>query len=121
MQKLNKLLLVLALCLQASLLQAQITVLDESMLTAASFNTFTTVNVSGAQAWNQHNNYGAICSGYSQGQSFENEDWLISPAMNLSDMENARLTFSHTRGSAAVMNVGVAQGWQCRPKRNLGN
>ena len=55
--------------------------------------------------------YGAVCSGYvGAGQNFENEDWLISPAMNLTQTDNVKLTFNHSRGSASVLNVGVDEG-----------
>lgn len=97
--------------LSANLSSAQTTILDQSLLTDGSFNTFTTVNVTGAQTWHSSSIYGAVCNGYLAGQNFENEDWLISPVMNLSQVDNVKLTFSHTRGSAAVLNVGVAQGW----------
>jgi endonuclease/exonuclease/phosphatase family metal-dependent hydrolase len=90
---------------------AQITILDQALLSDASFNTFTAVSVTGTQNWNHSQVYGAVCSGYSGGQSYENEDWLISPTMNLNQTDNVKLTFSHTRGSASVMNVGVAEGW----------
>lgn len=110
MQKISKLIFVLAFILQANL-HAQITLLDQTLLTEASFNTFTPISITGTQGWNPHPVYGAVCTGYSAGQTYENEDWLISPAMNLSEMDNAQLTFSHTRGSAAVLNVGVAEGW----------
>lgn len=89
---------------------AQSTILNQTLLTDESFNMFTPVSVTGTQTWFQHDVYGAVCSGYS-GQSFENEDWLISPAMNLMEIDNVTLTFSHTRGNAAVVNVGVEEGW----------
>lgn len=92
-------------------LSAQTTVLDETLLTQQSFNTFTPVSVAGSQAWNFSSLYGAVCNGFSGGQSFANEDWLISAPMNLSQIENVKLTFSHTRGNAAVMNAGVTEGW----------
>jgi len=95
----------------ASQLSAQTTILDQSLLTEASFNTFTPFSVIGSQSWYSNSTYGAVCSGYVAGQTFENEDWLISPAMNLYQTDNVKLTFSHTRGSAAVVNVGVAEGW----------
>lgn len=97
--------------LQFSFVQAQITILDQTMLTQSSFNTFTVVNVTGPQQWGYNSLYGAVCSGYANGQSYQNEDWLISPVMNLSQMNNVQLNFSHTRGNAEVMNVGVNQGW----------
>src|SRR6476646_3564378 len=91
--------------------QAQSTILNESMLSQASFNSFTAVSVTGAQNWTYSSLYGAVCSGYVSGQSFENTDWLISPPMNLVETDNVNLSFQHTRGSAAVLNVGVAEGW----------
>lgn len=94
-----------------NLISAQTTILDQNLLGEASFNTFTPVSVTGTQSWHYSNAFGAVCSGYSAGQSYENEDWLVSSAMNLSETDNVELTFSHTRGNAAVMNAGVAQGW----------
>lgn len=112
MEKLNKLVILLAFIgLQIGTLNAQITILDQSLLTQQSFNSFTVVSVTGNQVWNFSQEYGAVCSGFFGGQSVANEDWLISPVMDLSAMDNVKLTFSHTRGNAAVMNVGVAQGW----------
>jgi hypothetical protein len=112
MQKRIKLILLLVFStFAASLSSAQITILDQSMLTEGSFNTFTTTSVTGAQTWHPSSLYGAVCSGYFGGLNYENEDWLISPAMNLLQVDNVKLTFSHTRGSAAVLNVGVAEGW----------
>lgn len=87
------------------------TLLDQTLLTQQSFASFTPVSVWGTQAWTFSSTYGAVCSGYSGGQNYANEDWLISPAVNLSQMDNVLLTFSHTRGNASVMNVGVAEGW----------
>ncbi len=92
-------------------LNAQTTILDQELLTQGSFNTFTPVSVTGMQNWYFNAAYGAVCSGYSGGQSYENEDWLIGPIMNLFQVDDAKLSFDHTRGSAAVMNTGVAEGW----------
>ena len=94
-----------------NLLSAQTTILDQTLLTQASFNTFTKINVTGPQSWSHSPLYGAVCTGYLGGQNYDNEDWLISPIMNLTQTDNVILTFSHTRGSALVFNVGVAQGW----------
>ncbi|WP_159799095.1 T9SS-dependent choice-of-anchor J family protein [Flavobacterium sp. MK4S-17] len=111
MQKLNNLFVVLAFIGATLNLHAQTTILDETLLTQESFTTFTPVSVTGYQNWYFSSSYGAVCSGYSGGQSYENEDWLVSPVMNLSEVDNAQLSFSHARGNAAVMNVGVEQGW----------
>src|SRR5690606_7768514 len=110
-QKMLKLKFLIGLsAITITLAQAQTTILNQTLLTDASFNTFTPVSVSGEQGWYQHDVYGAVCSGYN-GQSFENEDWLVSPTMNLLEIDNVKLTFNHTRGNAAVMNAGVAEGW----------
>jgi hypothetical protein len=112
MQKQIKLIFLLVFsALAAGTSLAQTTILDQTLLTDASFNTFTTASVSGALTWHPSSIYGAVCSGYFGGQNFENEDWLISPAMNLLQVDNVNLTFTHTRGSASVLNVGVEEGW----------
>jgi len=112
MQKYIRLTIVVILsAFGANLSSAQTNILDQSLLTAGSFSLFTNFNVSGSPSWYQHPVYGAVCSGYAAGQNIENEDWLVSPAMNLSQTDNVKLTFNHTRGNAAVMNVGVAEGW----------
>lgn len=90
---------------------AQVTVLDETLLTQNSFNTFTPVSLTGTQTWTFSSQYGAVCSGFSGGLNYANEDWLVSSPINLSQLNNAKLTFNHTRGNASVMNVGVANGW----------
>ncbi|WP_116787552.1 T9SS-dependent choice-of-anchor J family protein [Flavobacterium psychrotrophum] len=111
MQKLNQLIIFLVYIGFSFTTSAQTTILNETLLTQDSFNTFTPVSVTGDQGWNFSAIYGAVCSGYTAGQSYENEDWFISPVLNLSQTNNPQLTFSHTRGSAAVMNAGVAEGW----------
>lgn len=111
MQKLNQLIIFLVYIGFSFTTSAQTTILNETLLTQDSFNTFTPVSVTGDQSWNFSAIYGAVCSGYTAGQSYENEDWFISPVLNLSQTNNPQLTFSHTRGSAAVMNAGVAEGW----------
>lgn len=56
------------------------------------------VSVTGAQVWDRDNLYGyedspcAKMSGY-EGQAFENDDWLISPALNLDNYDNEILVF----------------------------
>ena len=97
--------------LSLSAANAQITILKETLTTQESFDRFTTVNVTGFQSWYCNDQYGyAVCSGY-DGQSRENEDWLISPELNLTSYNNVKLSFDHTRGNTAVVNVGVAEGW----------
>lgn len=112
MQKLNKLFLSALIVLIINTISAQTVVFNESLATYDSFNTFTAVNVTGQQNWHCNPQYGyTLMNGYSNGQSYENEDWLLTPELNLENYDNLRFSFDHTRGSAAVMNVGVAQGW----------
>ena len=114
MQKVTKLILLLFLSsFSINLLSAQTTFLEQSLISQQSFDSFTTFSVTGLQTWTYSPIYGALCSGYSTevGQSFENEDWLISPTMNLNQIENVNLKFIHSRGPTSVLNVGVAEGW----------
>jgi endonuclease/exonuclease/phosphatase family metal-dependent hydrolase len=112
MKKYLRLILLVALSgFSVTLSTAQTTILEQPLLTEGSFNTFTTFSTTGAQIWHGSATYGAVCSGYAAAQNFENEDWLISPVMNLTQTDNVNLSFNHTRGSAAVMNVGVEEGW----------
>ncbi|MBN2174223.1 MAG: choice-of-anchor J domain-containing protein [Bacteroidales bacterium] len=63
-----------------------------------SWGNWTTISVTGSEVWDRNNTYGinntpcAKMSGYNSGY-FANEDWLISPALNLYDYENEKLTF----------------------------
>jgi hypothetical protein len=64
--------------------------------TANSLNPFTQVSITGDQVWIQStysNNGFAKMSGYSGGAK-DNEDWLISPAINLASAETVNLSFS---------------------------
>lgn len=59
---------------------------------------FTAFNVSGDQVWSWSSYKGdgfAKMSGYSGGNKI-NEDWLISPAMDMSKRKKVTLTFDHT-------------------------
>lgn len=63
-----------------------------------------TVSVVGDQVWSRDNTYGigstpcAQMSGFASGTDFENEDWLISPAMNFDDYDNEIFTFYSALG-----------------------
>lgn len=60
------------------------------------FGSFTAVNVSGSQEW-KPNSYGYVSmSAYSGGVSLENEDWLVSPVVDLSKART--LSFEHAMG-----------------------
>ena len=58
---------------------------------------FITYSVIGAQEWYHYANYSCMAmSGLLSGSTYENEDWLISPNLDLSNMTGAELSFSHT-------------------------
>lgn len=72
---------------------------EESVIYAESFmdnlGQFKVVSVSGDQKWDYYSNGYAILSGYQGGVNYANEDWLISPAINLTNVEAAHFTFEH--------------------------
>lgn len=77
------------------LTNGRITALFEESFTT-NFSAWTTVNVTGTQVWaasSASGNYFAKMSGFQSGTSYANEDWLISPAIDLSSVTNATLTF----------------------------
>lgn len=82
-------------------------VLDETLLTQSSFDKFTAVSVIGAEVWTFDPAYGAKMSGYTTATA-ANEDWFISPAMNLDGATSATLTFDHARGPAGSMSVSTS-------------
>jgi hypothetical protein len=68
---------------------------------------FTTYSVIGAQEWSY--NAGFVCmamSGLFKGSNYENEDWLISPYLDLTATSEIELSFSHTisKGSTNVVS-----------------
>jgi len=69
----------------------------------SNWENWTQNSVTGAQVWDRDNTFGiessacAKMSGYAT-QSNENEDWLISPALNLTDYSNEKLNFNTARG-----------------------
>lgn len=81
-------------------------VLDETLLAAGSYDKFSAVSVSGDQVWTYSAQYGAMMSGFAN-ESHANEDWFISPAMNLAGATSATLTFDHARGPASSMSVST--------------
>jgi hypothetical protein len=86
-------------------------IFSETMLTQAGFDKFTAYNVTGDQVWKFDSRYGAVMSGYADNRSYQNEDWIISPAIDLSKATGAKLTFDHARGPAGSINVGVTEGY----------
>jgi len=74
---------------------------EESFSTSASFAAWTKYSVTGAQVWTLNTTNGnpggcADMNGYSGGAVL-NEDWLISPAIDLSGLSTARLTFQSAK------------------------
>jgi hypothetical protein len=70
---------------------------------------FTPVSVTGAKTWEWNGNaasapyaYAAKISGFESNKSNPNEDWLISPPIDLSNVRSATLTFEQS------INKGVA-------------
>ena len=78
-------------------------ILSESLLVEENFNKFTPISIIGSQNWHYDSKYGAKMSGYSDATltTYSNEDWLISPTMDLSKHSSATLTFSHAFGPKA--------------------
>lgn len=62
---------------------------------ASTLSPFTEYSLLGTQAW-AHDSYGyAKMTGYVNPTNYENEDWLISPAINLTTQTAAYVTFDH--------------------------
>jgi len=62
---------------------------------AESLGNFTQYSVDGSQIWYWRLSYGACMSGYAASLNYPNEDWLISPAFDLSGKNSAALAFNH--------------------------
>lgn len=56
---------------------------------------FTAINVVGEEMWHIDPNGYAYVSGFVQSSNKANEAWLISPEIDLTDVESAKLTFDH--------------------------
>ncbi len=72
-------------------------------------NGWTFVNVNGEMSWTvaqYSGNHYAYANGYSAGSAHANEDWCISPAFDLSNVNNAVLTFrTATKFTGPVLEV----------------
>ena len=84
---------------------------NQPLTSQASFNVFSSYSVEGEQTWNFNSSYGAVMSGFSNNVSYANEDWFITPVIDLSGSTNPVLVFDHTRGPAGSINVGVTEGY----------
>jgi hypothetical protein len=72
---------------------------------ASGLGGFTTQNLVGDQVWTYSAQYGATISGFSAGASHQNEDWLISPAIDLTTAATGILRFSHAINKGDVANL----------------
>lgn len=73
----------------------------------SSLGEFTSINVSGTNDWYCDTNYHyAKMNGTT---SDNNEDWLVSPAFNLSNHKAATLTFDHTANKGTAANKTTMQ------------
>ncbi len=79
-------------------------IFSETFLTG-SLGGFTTYNVLGDQVWTADTKYGAKMSGYANGASNANEDWLISPAIDLTGVESAKISFEHAINKGKLENL----------------
>ena len=85
------------------------TVHSETLLTQESFDKFTTISVKGDQQWTLSSSYGATMNGNSVNITYPNEDWLISPALDLAGKANAILSFEHCFGPASAIPTTEAE------------
>ena len=90
-------------------MNADNTILSETLLTQESFDKFTTVSVKGDQQWTLSSSYGATMNGNSVNITYPNEDWLISPALDLAGKTNAILSFEHCFGPASAIPTTEAE------------
>ncbi len=71
---------------------------------AESLGKFTSANVVGSQNWGWRAVYGAVISGFQNSVANPNEDWLISPSLDLSGNSAASLSFEHAINYAVTSN-----------------
>jgi len=71
----------------------------------SSLGQYTGESKSGAEVWVWKSGYGATVSGYANSKSNANEDWLKSPAIDLTGKTSAILTFEHAINKGAVANL----------------
>jgi len=57
--------------------------------------------------WQQTAAYGMKASAYVSGKNYETESWLISPAIDLSEVEAAKLFFTHARRYGELDQLSV--------------
>ena len=67
--------------------------LTENYAFTTGFHDWVATSVTGSTTWNQSSSYGVTINAYSKDEPTEN--WLISPAVDLSKLVSADLTFNH--------------------------
>ncbi len=77
---------------------SQTTIFEQDF--SSGFGDFTNYSVTGDQTWEIAEQYGneapcAKMTGYDSGTSYENEDWLFTPAFSLVDVENPVFSFDN--------------------------
>jgi hypothetical protein len=83
----------------AAMVEISSVVVIESENFDASWGNWTPMSVLGDEVWDRENSFGvngtpcAQITGYNSGTTFANEDWLISPSMDLTQYENELLSF----------------------------
>lgn len=75
--------------------------LNETLMSQSSFDKFTAVNVSGDQVWTFDAKYGAKMSGFANNATHPNEDWFMTPALDLTGKTSVTISFDHAFGPAA--------------------
>ena len=80
----------------------------ETLLTQESFDKFTAYSVKGDEVWTFDGQYGAKMSGYVNGATLENEDWFITPAIDLTGKSAVTFSFEHARGPKGSMAVALS-------------
>lgn len=75
----------------------EVTLLDVNLKESICMDKFTVANLSGEQTWNFVPTYNRKPAKWVQmdGKSTNNEDWLITPELDLTGMSEATLTFCH--------------------------
>ena len=71
----------------------------------AGLGDFTAYSVSGDQVWMSDKTYGAKMSGYADGASHANEDWLISPALDLAGKSDVSISYEHAINKGDLNNL----------------
>lgn len=73
---------------------------------------FTAISISGANKWTAKEYKGktyASMSGFTSGKSVANEDWLVSPAFDLTSAKSISLSFQHTINKGDVSKMKQEQ------------